>query len=454
MGIKCDRFRNGVLAFRLAMASRCDPAAQIGSAFLTPTGRGVELAEAGPFLAPPGPNGGHRSSFTERALGGSQTTTDDTQGTAVRHTPLFEEHSRLGGRMVDFHGWEMPIQYGSILEEHRTVRTLAGLFDVSHMGEIRVTGARARAFLDHLLTNRMDDLRVGRARYSPMTDERGGTVDDLLVYALGEEEFLVVVNASNQAADLAWIEVQAVPFGADVRIRDLSPQVGEIALQGPRAVDVMGRLLPDTTLLRPFRFLRGRLDDREVLVSRTGYTGEDGFEIYAREQDIVALWRRVLAEGGPEGVAPAGLGARDTLRLEAALPLYGQELAPDLSPLAAGLDRFVALDVPGREFVGRSALVAEREAGIPRRIVGLTLLERAVPRTGYAVVERANGKPQGHVTSGVIGPTVGSPIALAVIGKEALESGTPLAIEIRGRRIPCEVTPTPFYRRPRAGAAS
>ena len=390
-----------------------------------------------------------RAACDLRTVQGGNTTPDDggtgEEGTAPRRTPLYAEHVRLGGRMVDFHGWEMPIQYDSILDEHRKVRTQVGLFDVSHMGEIRVTGASARAFLDHLLTNRMDSLAVGRARYSPMTDAGGGTVDDLLVYALGDEDFLLVVNASNREADFAWIQIQAERFGGEVVLRDLSLEVGEIAVQGPLAQDLMGRVLPEVVSLRPFRFLLGEIDGAKVLVSRTGYTGEDGFEVYARNCHLKDLWRRFLVEGAE----PAGLGARDTLRLEAGLPLYGQELAPDLSPIAAGLERFVALDVPGRDFIGRDALVKEREAGIPRRIVGLTLEEKAVPRTGYPVVDLTSGERVGHVTSGAIGPTLGLPICFASLSREALSSGHRLAVEVRGRRVASDITAVPFYRRPR-----
>ena len=366
-----------------------------------------------------------------------------TEHAQERRTPLCDEHEARGGRMTDFHGWRMPLDYGSIVEEHRAVRTAAGLFDVSHMGEVRVLGSGAGAFLDGLLTNRFDNLGVGRARYSPMTDEDGGTIDDVMVYRLGDEDYLVVVNASNQEKDVAWIEAQAAK-APDVTVQDISDEVAEVALQGPKAAAVLDRLTDGAaTPLGRFRCQKTALAGREVLLARTGYTGEDGFEVYSTGADAVPVWRAILEAGAADGVVPAALGARDTLRLEAALPLYGQELSSDLSPLAAGLGRFVRLDKP---FVGRDALVREQEAGIPRRVVGIRLLERAVPRTGYRVLG-TDGEPVGEVTSGVLSPTLGVPIALAVVPSALSEIGSRVAVEVRGRAVPAEVVPTPFYQR-------
>lgn len=360
-----------------------------------------------------------------------------------RRTPLCAEHEARGGRMTDFHGWRMPLDYGSIVEEHRAVRTAAGLFDVSHMGEVRVTGAGAAAFLDHLLTNRMDNLAVGRARYSPMTDDRGGTIDDLMVYRLAESEYLVVVNASNQEKDVAWIERQAAGAAA-VTVEDVSERWAEVALQGPVAATVLDRLTDGAaSALGRFRCAFVRLSGTEVLLARTGYTGEDGFEVYSSAGAAPAIWRAILAAGAEDGVVAAALGARDTLRLEAALPLYGQELGPDLSPLAAGLDRFVHLEKP---FIGRDALVRERDAGVPRRLVGLRLLEKAVPRTGYPVLG-PQGDAIGAVTSGGLSPTLGVAVAFAVVPAAQAAIGTRLAVEVRGRAVPAEVVPTPFYQR-------
>lgn len=360
-------------------------------------------------------------------------------------TPLAAEHESLGGRMTDFHGWWMPIDYGSIVDEHRAVRTAAGLFDVSHMGEVRVEGAGAGAFLDHLLTNRMDNLAVGRARYSPMTDESGGTIDDLMVYRLADEDYLVVVNAANAKADFAWIQARA-EGRPDVRVRDQSAAIAEVALQGPRAAAVIDRLSEpagQASALGRFRCARATVAGTATLLARTGYTGEDGFELYTAAADAVALWRAILAAGRADGVVPTALGARDTLRLEAALPLYGQELTRDISPLAAGLGRFVRLDKP---FVGRDALVREMEAGIPRRIAGLRLLERGVPRTGYPVLD-GEGRRVGEVTSGLLSPTLGIPVALALVPAALAEPGSRLSVEIRGRALAAAVVPTPFYQR-------
>jgi aminomethyltransferase len=361
----------------------------------------------------------------------------------VRRTPLGDEHEALGGRMTDFHGWWMPLDYGSILDEHRAVRTAAGLFDVSHMGEVRVRGAGAGRFVDRLVTNRVDNLAVGRARYSPMTDERGGTIDDLMVYRLGDEHYLLVVNAARRDEDWAWIRAQAAA-ATDVTVEDVSDEMAELALQGPLAATVLDRL-SDGGASRLGRFRCETMDvaGRPALVARTGYTGEDGFELYVAPADAVPLWRTILAEGRTFGVRPAGLGARDTLRLEAALPLYGQELALDIDPITAGLERFVDLD---KAFIGRQALGRVRAEGPARRIVGLRLGERAVPRTGYAVLD-ATGRPVGRVTSGAIAPSLGVPIALALVDAAAAAPGTALAIEIRGRAVPAEVVATPFYKR-------
>jgi aminomethyltransferase len=345
--------------------------------------------------------------------------------------------------MTDFHGWRMPLDYGSIVEEHRAVRTAAGLFDVSHMGEVRVLGSGAGAFLDGLLTNRFDNLSVGRARYSPMTADDGGTIDDVMVYRLADEDYLVVVNASNREKDVAWIEAQAAkaPY---VTVKDISDEVAEVALQGPKACAVLDRVAAGAASgLGRFRCQKTTLAGREVLLARTGYTGEDGFEVYSTGEDAVAVWRAILEAGADEGVVPAALGARDTLRLEAALPLYGQELGPKISPLAAGLGRFVRLDKP---FVGRDALLQEQEAGIPRRVVGLRLLERAVPRTGYRVLA-PDGEALGEVTSGVLSPTLGVPIALALVPSAYAGPGSRVAVEVRGRAVPAEVVSTPFYQR-------
>jgi len=345
--------------------------------------------------------------------------------------------------MVDFHGWRMPLDYGSIVEEHKAVRRAAGMFDVSHMGEVRVRGGGAQAYLHGLLTNRMDNLAIGRARYSPMTDEQGGTVDDLMVYRLDDEDFLVVVNASNQEKDVAWMKARAAGLDG-VAVEDISDEVAEMAVQGPASAAILDRLTDGAaTPLGRFRAVRTPVAGRPALLARTGYTGEDGFEVYTRAEDAVPVWRAILDAGRGDGLVPTGLGARDTLRLEAALPLYGQELGPEVSPVAAGLDRFIRLD---HAFVGRDALARERDAGVPRRLVGLRLTERAVPRTGYAVRDAA-GETVGEVTSGLVSPTLGEPLALALVQAPKSAVGTPLAVDVRGRAVPALVVPTPFYTR-------
>jgi aminomethyltransferase len=345
--------------------------------------------------------------------------------------------------MVDFHGWEMPLDYGSILEEHRAVRTAAGLFDVSHLGEVAVEGPGAQALLDRLLTQRMD-LEPGRARYALMLDPQGGVVDDLVAYRLGAEAYLLVVNASRREADLAWMG-QVAAGTPGVRVEDRSDGLALLALQGPRAEAILDPLCEGSARpLRRFRFREAQVAGVACRISRTGYTGEDGFELGCAAGDAPALWAALLEAGAPEGLRPAGLGARDLLRLEAALPLYGQELGPDLSPLTAGLERFVDLTKP--EFIGRSALLAERAAGVPRRLVGLVLEERrGVPRPGHPV-RTPEGAPAGRVTSGGISPSLGgTPIALAVVDRALAEPDTPLTVEIRGRNAAARVVRLPFY---------
>ena len=363
---------------------------------------------------------------------------------ALRHTPLFDLHVELGGRMVGFGGWEMPIQYSSILREHEAVRQRAGLFDVSHMGEIEVKGAGAAELVDQLVTNWPSQLPPDGVLYTPMCREEGGIVDDLLVYKLAEDRFLLVVNAGTTGKDVAWVVSQAARLGSQALVADRSAEIAQLALQGPRAEAILASVLgADLNQLAFFHWLE--VDDllgQRALVSRTGYTGEDGFEIYLRSGAAEQVARALLERGQSEGLAMVGLGARDSLRFEACLPLYGQEISDTINPLEAGLGIFVKWD---KDFIGKQALLRAKDKGLARRLVGLRLTQRAVPRHGYDVV--AGGEVVGEVTSGMIAPTLGEPLALALVPPERSQLGSQMAVRIREQDIAAEVVKRPFYRR-------
>ena len=363
----------------------------------------------------------------------------------LRRTPLYECHREAGGKMVGFAGWEMPVQYAGVIEEHRAVRTAAGLFDVSHMGEIRVRGAGAEALLQRLTPNDVQKLAPGRAHYTGFLTERGTYVDDLLVYRLAADDFLVVVNAANAARDFEWISSRAAD--ADAEVSDVSDGYALLALQGPRALEILAPLAsPDPSGLRYYGFAQGTVDGAPALISRTGYTGEDGFELYLPPAEAPRIWRRLLATGAPLGIQPAGLGARDTLRLEAAMALYGHEIDETTTPFEAGLGWVVKLDKG--DFLGRDALVAQRAAGLPRKLVGFEVLGRGIARQGYPVV--AEGEAAGAVgivTSGTFSPTFEKALGMAYVPTRLEAPGSRLAIEVRGREIPAAVVPLPFYRR-------
>lgn len=380
-------------------------------------------------------------------------------GVSARRTPLYERHRALGARMTVFADWEMPLQYTGILEEHRAVRQAAGLFDVSHMGELRLRGPAALQALDWLCTNDPRRLSTGRGMYTLFCDAEGGTVDDGVVYCLAAgSDYLLVVNAARVEADLSWmraeLEARPLPPGG-WNLEDMSAATALLALQGPAAAAILGSLLGEdgggVLALRPFHLQpEVVVAGCRCLVARTGYTGEDGFELACDPQDAVTLWDALLAAGAPRGCRPAGLGARDTLRLEAALPLYGHELSASVSPLEAGLGRFVRLD--GREFCGAAALRRQQARGPQRALVGLLPDPPAIARAG-AAVRRAGGEVVGQVSSGSFGPTLGRAVALALCASDALAAGAPLEVEVRGRWVPAARTPLPFYRRPPAAGA-
>ncbi|TYB67196.1 glycine cleavage system aminomethyltransferase GcvT [Nonomuraea sp. PA05] len=357
-----------------------------------------------------------------------------------RPTPLRDVHESLGATLTDFAGWLMPLRYGSESAEHRAVREAAGLFDLSHMGEIFLTGPQAGQALDHALVGHLSALAPGRARYTMIVNERGGVLDDLIVYRLGDEEFMVVANASNYERVAAELRERAASY--DAQVDDRSAQYALIAVQGPRSQEILATLTDaDLDGLKYYAGLPGVVDGRQALIARTGYTGEDGFELFVANQDAVPLWHAITAAGEPYGIRPAGLSSRDTLRLEAGMPLYGNELSEQLTPFDAGLGRVVKFDKPG-DFVGRSALEAVKDDTPRRRLVGLVARTRRVPRHGYPVTK--DGVVVGEVTSGAPSQTLGKPIAMAYVDTGA-DSG--LAVDIRGSHEPMDLVELPFYRR-------
>lgn len=366
------------------------------------------------------------------------------EATTLRRTPLHAAHLALGARMVPFAGWEMPVQYRGIMEEHLAVRSRAGLFDVSHMGEILVEGPGALETLQRLLTNDVGRLRVGQGLYSPMCAPHGGILDDLTAFRVGEERYLLVVNAATTAKDLAWVADHA----DRAVMRDVSSEMALLALQGPAAEAILSQLTPaPLARLRLFDAVpRTTVADRPAFLSRTGYTGEDGFEIGPAWEDAPPVWEALLAAGQPLGLQPAGLGARDTLRLEAGFMLYGSDIDETTTPLEAPLGWTVKWEKG--DFIGRAALLAQRERGVERRLVGFTLAERAIARHGFPILW--DGAAVGRVTSGTFSPTLQRSIGLGYVAVVHAEPGTPLAVEIRGRPVPGEVTRLPFYRRPKA----
>ena len=344
----------------------------------------------------------------------------------LQYTPLHDRHVELGARMVPFAGWEMPVQYAGVIEEHRAVRADAGVFDVSHMGELEVEGPHARDLLQSTLSNDVDRLEVGQAQYTLLTNEDGGIVDDLIVYRLGDCSYLLVVNASNRAAAYAWLKEREVP-GSDVR--DVSEDCALLAVQGPRAIERLG--LPPA---KPFTFAESSLDGVEVMVNRTGYTGEDGCELLCMSEDAVQLWDAVLERGA----VPCGLGARDTLRLEVCYPLHGNDIGPDIDAISAGLGWACALD---KEFEGVDVLRRVKADGPERRLVAFVMEEKAIPRQGMTI------DGGGEVTSGSHSPMLDVGIGLGYVPSAEAQPGTELTIDVRGRPRRARVVKKPIYRK-------
>ena len=359
----------------------------------------------------------------------------------LKRTPLYEAHLRCGGKMVEFGGFEMPVQYKTgVIKEHMAVRTACGLFDVSHMGEVLLEGPDAVKNLNRLLTNDYTVMENGQARYSPMCNEQGGTVDDLIVYKVSDDHYFVVVNASNREKDVAWIKAH---LEGKVTAEDVSDSYGQIALQGPLAEKILKKLTAEENIPRKNYYACW---DRDVggircIVSRTGYTGSDGFELYTDAKETEKLWDLLLEAGKDEGLIPCGLGARDTLRLEAGMPLYGHELSDTISPLTSGLGYFVKMDKP--DFIGKKAM---EEAGAPTQCrVGLKAIGRGIPREHQDVYD--GDRLIGHTTSGTHCPYVGYPASMAIVDIAYKTPGTHVEVDVRGRRVEAEVVRLPFYKK-------
>ncbi len=365
----------------------------------------------------------------------------------LKCTPLNDWHRERGGKMVDFGGWDMPIQFSGILAEHEAVRQRAGLFDVSHMGEVRITGGDALTFIQQLVTNDAGVLEPGQAQYTVMTDESGGIIDDLLVYRLDDDDYLLVINAATTPKDVAWIEQQAARIGGSFDLENQSDAWAQLALQGPRSEAVLSRILSiDLASIAYYRFAFTEYAGERALVSRTGYTGEDGFEVYLPPDHAPQLADEILTAGADDDVVPVGLGARDTLRLEAGMHLYGNDMDESRSPVEANLCWLIKPDKG--DFVGREALVYQMENGTAERLVGFELVERGVPRHGY-VLCAPDGASVGEVTSGTFGPTLRKGIGLGYVPADMTTPETELHVDVRGRKLAATVVKTPFYRRPK-----
>ncbi len=360
----------------------------------------------------------------------------------ARKTPLYDEHVRLNARIVDFAGWEMPVQYSGVMEEHRAVRAAAGLFDVSHMGQFLITGPEATACVQSLTTNDVTTMTDGRAQYSILCNERGTVVDDIIVYRFTPTRYILVVNASNVEKDFAWVTGHN-RFNA--KIENVSDQYALIAFQGPKAAAILQTMTKtDLNAINTYHFAEGEVLGRKAIIARTGYTGEDGFELFLSPADAPPVWQALLEKGKPQGVMPAGLGARDTLRLEMKYSLYGHEITDETTPLEAGLGWVVKLDTPD-DFIGKEALIKVKKAGPTRALVGFEMTEAGIPRQGYPIL--VAGKPAGIVTSGTMAPSLDRAIGIGFVPLAAQAVGSKISIDIRGRAREAVVVKTPFYKK-------
>lgn len=378
--------------------------------------------------------------------------TAPTTTTELRKTALNATHRRMGAKMVNFGSWDMPVEYAAgLIQEHVAVRASVGVFDVSHMGDILIRGPQALAAVQHVSMNDASRLAIGQAHYSALLYPQGTFVDDVVVHRLGESNFLLVINAGTREKDFGWVRDNVRAF--ECRAEDVGDRYTQLAIQGPRAIDVL-RKLTDTDLapIKNYWFTHGTVCGlKDVLIARTGYTGEDGFEIYVPSDATTSemVWNRVLEAGAEYGIKPCGLGARNTLRLEAKMALYGHEISDTITVLEAGLDRYCKFEKG--DFIGRAALEQQKALGIQRTLVGLEMLERGIARDGYNVLD-AGGRAIGVVTSGSFAPFLKKNIALAYVPPEYAEVGAILSVEIRGQTAKAQVVPTPFYKRPKRAA--
>ena len=362
----------------------------------------------------------------------------------LKRTPLYRQHLRLNGKMVEFGGWEMPVQYTGIIEEHRAVRTAAGLFDVSHMGQIHVSGTGARDFLRHLAANDIRKLDVGRCHYSFLLNERGGTIDDMMVYRTGPDAYTLVVNASNAEKD--WAHILSTGTGrTGVRLENRIGDRALLAFQGPLAGDILSMLTSDDLAALRFHDVRPfNVAGLPVMLAASGYTGENGFEIFVASNKVESLWRALLEAGKGAGAVPAGLGARDTLRLEASLALYGHELDENTSPLEANLGFAVAKT---GSYIGSEAIREQLAGGVSKRLVMLEMIDKGIPRQGYGI-QRSDGSTAGVITSGSVSPWTGKNIAMGFVDPKLARRGQELLVSVRNRRLRARVVRRPYYRRP------
>jgi len=360
----------------------------------------------------------------------------------MKKTPLNQLHRELGARMVPFGGWDMPVQYTGVIDEHLAVRSAAGLFDVSHMGEVEVRGPGALAYIQELTINDASKLVDGQVQYSAMCYADGGVVDDVTLYRFSAERYLFCVNASNTDKDFAWMQkVLAEGDFPGVELTNRSDAFGQIALQGPKAAAILARLTDfDLARIAYYHFAEGTVAGVKTIISRTGYTGEDGFELYCPTADTATLWQQLLAAGQPDGLVPVGLGARDTLRLEKKYALYGHELSEAITPLEAGLGWITKLEKPS--FIGRTILIDQKERGIPRKLVGIRMVDAGVPRADYPVF--VGDRQVGIVTSGTMSPSLKVGIALALVESDKAAVGTRVQIGIRQKQVAAEIVKTPF----------
>ena len=369
----------------------------------------------------------------------------------ARKTALNAVHRQMGAKMVEFNGWDMPVEYpsvGGIMAEHNAVRTGVGVFDVSHMGDIRLSGPQALAAVQHISMNDAARLAVGQAQYSALLYPQGTFVDDVIVHRLGEDDYLLVINAGTREKDFNWVRENARQFNC--KIEHLSDDFTQIAIQGPKGANLLQKLTDaDLSAVKFYWLTRGTVCGlKNTLIARTGYTGEDGFEIYIPSDEATStrVWNEILEAGKEFGALPCGLGARNTLRLEAKLPLYGHEISDTINVWEAGLDRFIKMEKP--EFIGRAALEGAKAEGLKRTLVGLEMIERGIARDGYKVLDEA-GKEIGYVTSGSPAPFLKKNIALAYVPPSRAQIGARVKVEIRGQGVGAQVVPTPFYKRPK-----